>query len=199
MIPAEAFEPILTELRRRPLELNMCRNTAGEGRSQAFGVVNRRSCPPDYSRQCWSRPLLYKLLLEFGEKYVDVSFNAITLNQNYKAAPHYDKNNSGQSFLVAFGNFSGGQLEILEEGEDKGIYDIRNTPIKRDFSKLLHCVKDWEGERYSLVYYNFKHPRWEINLPPPSVREVDGKLRFFRGEEMIKDGLPHPLRGRKKS
>ena len=177
MIPAKAFDPILAELKRRPLEVNKYRKTAGDGRSQAFGIVGRRSLPPDYSRLCWNRPLLYKLLLDFAKEYVDIPFTSITVNQNYRAAPHYDKNNSGNSFLVAFGDFTGGEL-VLEEGERKGEYDIRHNPIKDDFSKVLHSVNGFEGERFSLVFYTFVHPRWKIDLPPASVREVDGKLRF---------------------
>ena len=198
MIPEEDFRKILEEIRRRPILQNPDRLTAGAGRSQVFGVVGRRCLPPDYSRHSWLRPYLYKLLLEFGAKHCPFPFTSITVNQNYQAAPHRDKNNVGESFLVAFGDYSGGELEILE-GEKKGIYSIRHEPIVEDFSKVLHAVKPFKGERVSLVYYTYKHPHreWNLSIPPPSIREVNGKLRFFRGEEMIKDGLPHPLKGRK--
>ena len=191
MIPSEAFQPILDELARRPLEINNYRNTAGSGRSQAFGLVGRRSLPPDYSRHCWKRPQLYKLLLDFGAKYVPFPFTSITVNQNYQAAPHRDKNNKGVSFLVACGEYEGGELEILE-GEKKGVYDIRHNPITEDFSKVLHAVRPFTGNRVSLVFYTYITT---IELPPPSIR--DGL--FYRGEECIRDGLPHPLKGRKKS
>jgi hypothetical protein len=195
--PNEVFQPILNELKRLPLEKNEYRLNSGSGRSQAFGIVNRRCLPPDYSRQCWKRAYLYKLLLEFGEKYVPIPFNAITVNQNYQASPHYDKNNVGQSFLIAFGDYEGGELEI-HEGPRKGIHDLRHKPMLDDFSKILHSVKEFKGERYSLVYYTFQHPSYIVNVPPPSVREVDGKWRFFRGEELCK-GLDHPLKGTKHS
>ena len=197
-IPTDAFASILEELKQRPLDVNHYRGNAGDGRSQAFGVVNKRCQPPDYSRQCWLRPYLYKLLLDFGETYVDLSFNAITLNQGYKAEPHYDKHNRGDSFLVAFGDYTGGELEI-HEGPLKGLHDIRNKPIKADFSKILHSVRPFQGNRCSLVYYNFWMPNLKP-LPAPSVREEKGKYYFYRGDEKIttKTGLEHPLRGRKK-
>jgi hypothetical protein len=193
MIPSTAFDELLKELREKPLTKNNYRTTAGKGMTQAFGVVNKRCQPPDYSRQCWLRPKLYKLLLDFAKEYVHIPFNAITVNCNYQAAPHYDKNNSGLSLLVAFGDYEGGELEIHEEGEKKGKYNIRHTPLIEDFSKLLHSVKDFQGERYSLVFYQFEHKRWKVNLPPPSVKEVEGKLVFFRGDEECY-GLPHPLK-----
>lgn len=197
-IPSEAFEDIISELQRQPLAVNHYRELAGSGRSQTFGVVGRRCLPPDYSRQCWVRPKLYFHLLQFGEKYVDISWNAITLNQNYKAGKHYDKNNRGDSFLVAFGNYQGGGLRIWE-GDLSGSYDIRHKPIITDFSKVLHSVEDFEGERYSLVYYWFENNR-SRELPGNSVKVEDGKYVFYRGNKPItkKSGLPHPLRGRKK-
>ena len=202
-IPEAAFAQILEELERRPLAVNKYRNTAGIGKSQAFGVVGRRCLPPDYSRQCWLRPRLYQLLLEFGERWVrptGVNFTSITVNQNYAAASHRDKNNDGDSFLVGFGNYQGGDLTI-EEGSLKGNWSIRFNPIVTDFSKVYHCVREgWTGDRYSLVFYRYSNPKWELAqpLPPPSVREIEtGKLCFFRGEEVC-FGLPHPLRGFKR-
>ena len=199
-IPSEAFDEILKELSRQPLQMNKYRKKVGDGRSQAFGVVGRRCLPPDYSRQCWRRPYLYKLLLDFGNKYVNLPWNAITVNQNYKAGPHYDRHNVGDSFLVAFGDYKGGEL-IIHEGPKAGTWDIRHTAIQDNFSKCLHEVKDFEGNRVSLVYYNYKVPETsdKPSLPPPAVKQEEGKWVFYRGSEAIKTGLPHPLAGRTKT
>lgn len=199
MIPPEAFQEILEELETHPLQTNEYRNKAGSGRSQTFGIVGRRSLPPDYSRQNWLRPKLYHHLLEFAQKYVDLSWNAITVNQNYQADKHYDKNNKGDSFLVAFGDFTGGRLQI-HEGPLSGAHDIRHNPIKADFSKILHSVEGFEGNRYSLVFYWFENSR-SVPLPSNSVKKEGDKYFFYRGEEKItrKNGLPHPLRNRKKT
>lgn len=202
-IPSEEFNLILQELQRQPIEENKYRNKAGSGRSQCFGIVNKRSVPDDYSRQNWLRPYLYKLLLDYGNKWVDISFNSITVNMNYQAAPHKDKTNCGESYLVAFGDYTGGELEILE-GEKKGIYNINCNPIKADFSKVLHQVLPFTGTRISLVYYTHHTIKKYKNPPPPlppfSLREEEGKWYFYRGDERItrKNGLPHPLRNRKK-
>ena len=191
---------IRDELKRRPLYENRYRKRTGDGISQAFGVVGRRSLAPDYSRWCWKRPYLYKLLMDFGEKYVEIPWNAITVNMNYAAGPHYDKNNVGNSFLVAFGDYTGGELKI-HEGEHEGLWDICEKPIILDFSHTLHSVEPFSGERFSLVFYQYDLSWYgeQVVLPPPSVRLVDHTFRFFRGEEMIEEGLPHPLRGRKRT
>lgn len=198
-IPTAAFQPIIDELVRRPLETNKYRLKSGDGKSQAFGLVNRRSLPADYSRLCWQRPYLYKLLLDFAEKYVSIPFTSITVNQNYKARAHKDKGNIGQSFLVAFGTFTGGNLKI-HEGDLSGSHDVR-TPLITDFSKVLHEVEPFEGDRYSLVFYTLEPRNFEgyVTPPPPSVVQVGNKYLFKRGDEIIKGGLPHPLKGRKLS
>lgn len=197
-IPEEAFSLLVEEIRRQPLELNRYRKKSGSGRSVAFGVVSKRSMPPDYSRQCWRRPYLYKLLLDFAEKHVTIPWNAITVNQNYQSLPHYDRHNVGDSYLVAFGEYQGGCLRI-HEGDKEGIWDIRHKPIIHNFSQALHSVESFIGERYSLVFYQYQDARWQVNVPPASVVEIDGKWTFRRGEELIprNGGLPHPLRGRK--
>ena len=189
--PAE-FQMIINELKRQSLPVNNYRNKSGSGRSQAFGVVGRRCLPPDYSRLSWQRTYLYKLLLDFGAKHVPIPFTSITVNQNYKAAPHRDKGNVGTSYLIAFGDYTGGELEI-HEGPLKGLHDVR-TPLITDFSKIEHSVKDFTGNRYSLVFYTAKKSE---GLPVPTVEQIHGKWVFKRGGEII-TGLEHPLRGRKK-
>jgi hypothetical protein len=195
VIPAEAFAEIVAELERRPLYKNVERETAGEGKSQAFGIVNRRRVPPDYSRNCWIRPYLYKLLLDFAQKYVDIPYNGIMLNQNYQAAKHRDKGNVGISYLVAFGDYTDGKL-IVYEGEHKGTHDIQYKPIKLDFSKNYHAVEPFQGDRYSLVFYTLKKPV-PPTVPEPSVEQIDGKWVFKRGTEVCTQLLDHPHIGHK--
>jgi len=198
-IPPEAFSALEQELVTRPLAVNMYRKTAGVGRSQTFGVVNRRCLPADYSRLCWMRPLLYKLLLEFGAKYISIPFTSITVNDCFRAAPHRDKGNVGDSVVVAFGDYQGGGLR-MHEGVLEGVYDIKHAGIQADFSKITHSVEPFEGRRFSLVFYTASDKFGSaIALPPPSVALApqNGKLVFKRGDEIC-TGLAHPLKGKKK-
>lgn len=205
MISPEAFAEIEAELKKSPIPVNHYRKTGGEGRSQAFGPVNRRCLAPDYSRLCWLRPYLYKLLLDFGDKYVKIPWTSITVNINYKIARHKDKNNIGESYLVAFGDFEGGGDLLLEMKEgDPVVHNIKYQPIVENFSQYYHAVNEWKtGTRYSLVYYTLSpsSPKWSLSVPAPSVRSEGKKWYFYRGEEKILPavGLPHPLRGQKHS
>jgi hypothetical protein len=131
--------------------------------------------------------------LDYGREHVNIPFTSITVNQNYKADPHRDKGNVGQSYLVSFGDYTGGELEI-HEGPLAGLHDVRQS-IVADFTKILHSVRVFEGSRYSLVYYTCKK---SDGLPEASVEFIDGKWVFLRGGVVCK-GLPHPLAGRVKS
>ena len=197
-IPPEAFWAIQKELERQPLHCNKYRVKAGTGRSQAFGLVNRRCLAPDYSRTCWKRPYLYGLLLEFADKYVKIPWNAITVNQNYQAMKHKDKGNVGESLVVAFGDYEGGELAIYNDGE-KELVDVRHKPIVRNFSETWHSVEPFTGNRYSLVFYVLNSKGIDLSqIPPPSVVFENGKWWFKRGDKIIRDGLDHPLKGRTK-
>lgn len=199
MIPESAFNELLCELINHPIPNNTERTTAGIGRSQTFGVVNRRMTAPDYSRLCWNRPYLYKLLLDFAERYVNIPWNAITVNDCYIAKPHRDKGNVGQSLLVAFGPYTSGALKV-HEGPAAGLYNVRHNPLVLDFSQYLHSVESFEGRRFSLVFYKVKSRKGSNpdDLPKPRVVREFEEWIFYRGDERIdkKIGLPHPLKGK---
>lgn len=200
MIPTSAFKEITEELESRPIANNKYRLKSGEGRSQCFGLTNRRSLSVDYSRQGWLRPKLLYHLQEFAKQYVDIPWTSVTVNQNYRCLPHRDKGNQGISYLIAFGEFSGGELQVLE-GDLSGNHNINCNPIKTDFSKVLHSVKEFTGDRYSLVFYTLKSTRMPLEpLPKGEAVFENGKYVFKRGDKIItaKEGLAHPLRGRKK-
>jgi hypothetical protein len=199
-IHQDAFKEILEELEARPIAVNKYRDIAGAGRSQTFGLVNKRCQPVDYSRQCWVRPKLYYHLQQFAAKYVDISWTSITVNQNYRCSPHRDKGNYDESFLVAFGSYTGGDL-LIHEGDLSGSHDIYCKPFKTDFSKVLHSVDHFTGNRYSLVFYKLKATKMPKEpLPDGKVVIENGKYVFKRGDKIItvKDGLDHPLKGRTK-
>ena len=207
-VPPEAFEDIIRELERRPLPVNKYRLKAGEGRSSAYGIVNRRCLPPDMSRECWTRPELYNLLCKFADNYCPISdWTSITVNQNYAADPHRDKGNHGLSYLVAFGDYRGGEL-VIHEGDCSGSYNIQHQPILFNGSELLHSVRPFEGHRYSLVIY--RAGRGEeatlVNIRRQYAAMKDPethKMRLFKkdcnGDYYPAPRLSHPLKGRVKS
>ena len=187
------LDKIEADLVKHPIEINYQRALAGTGRSQAFGIVNRRFLKSDYSRNCWNRPYLFKLLLQFGKRFVkEIEWNSITVNQNYQCMPHKDQNNCGESVVIAFGDYKNGKLKIME-GDRKGVYDVNRKKFKCDFTQVLHCVLPFSGDRYSLVYYQTPTKTRAV----PTVRKINGEYVFFRGKSTAR--LYHPAKAYWKS
>ena len=148
------FTAILAELQRKRLPNNFDRSVAGEGRSQAFGLIRRWSYRPWISRNTWMRPELWGALLEFAEKHVTVPWDAIQVNDNYASQPHRDKGNQGDSYIVGFGDYSGGALNV--EGTS---YDIHHRGYTFCGAGRLHHTEPWSGQRYSLVFFQIVWPK----------------------------------------
>ena len=193
------FSAIIAELKRKPLDVNKYRLKVGQGRSQCFGIVGKRCMPPNISRQSWRNPYLHHLLMEFAKKHINIPFTSIQVNQDMTCAPHKDKGNVGISAIVAFGDYTGGELVV--EGVK---HDIKNKIFLFDGSQKEHYTAPFTGERYSIVYHTIApQERWGWVVPAITDYEavlhegvwkmkrlMDGKL--FWG---TKNGLPHPLLG----
>ena len=194
-------------LKVKNLAMNRYRTKVGDGRSQCFGIVRKRSMAPDLSRQSWLNPYLHHLLMEFGRQHVPVPFTSVQVNQNYKCAEHKDTHNVGKSYIVGFGDYQGGELVLDLSGQKKEV-DIRYRPILFNGSEIPHSTKDFTGNRYTLVYHTVEAP-----AKFPAVHSLehyeavakDGEYVIavrYPGEETSylgpKKGLPHPLLGKKK-
>jgi len=198
-----AFKDLREHLNDHTIQMNKYRKGVGDGRSQCFGIVRKRSLPPDLSRCSWNDPKLHYLLMKFAREYVPIPFTSIQVNDSYKCAAHKDKHNVGESYIVAFGSYEGGELVI--EGKE---YNIRHRPILFDGSKLEHSTKEFKGRRWSIVYHTQE-------APPrfPAVRKLSDYEAVFRDGQYViawyrdglsteylykKNGLDHPLKGRTK-
>jgi hypothetical protein len=197
------IEEIQEYLTTHNLGTNKYRVKVGEGVSQCLGIVSKRSQAADLSRQSWLHPKLHHLLIQFGEKYVKpyISYTSVQVNVNYPCKPHKDISNVGNSYIVAFGEYSGGQLCI----EDAN-YNIERRGLLFNGSEHLHWTRDWTGHRISLVYHTLK-PRFPMikQLSDYTAVQIDGiwKIRYLddNGEPdyLYKGkGLLHPLLGRTK-
>ena len=101
-------------------------------------------------------------------------YTSICLNVNYAAALHVDKYNEGHSWLVAGGDYIGGELFYMDAGGSiscKASLEIKGLNIKQDqevMGVLLdpkrswiemdgavpHAVRDYTGYRVSIVFFS---------------------------------------------
>ena len=194
-------------LKKKTLHVNRYRTQVGDGRSQCFGMVRKRSLPPDLSRQSWLYPYLHHLLIEFGRLHVPIPFTSIQVNQNYKCAEHKDKHNQGLSYIVGFGDYQGGDL-ILDLSGVKTNFNIKYKPLLFNGAEILHSTQDFTGNRFTVVYHTLVAPEKfpaVHRLEQYESAVVDGEYMIavrYDGQEVFylgpKKGLPHPLKGRKK-
>jgi len=202
-----AFQPLIDHLMKTNIPINKYRKSAGIGRSQCFGMVRKRSMAPDLSRCSWIDPRLHYLLMKFAVNLPsDFTFTSVQINDSYACEAHFDKHNVGNSYIVAFGPYTGGEL-VLKNPTDKE-YNIRHRPLLFDGSAIEHYTKEFTGRRWSIVYHTLVAP-----AKFPMIRKLDDYEAVYRdgswviawrrdGESTVylskKNGLPHPLRGRKK-
>ena len=157
----EDFADILTLLQTKALPVNYDRMRSGPGKSQAFGVIRRWSYRPWLSRNTWMLPELWAALQAFAAQHVSIPWDAVQVNDNYNSAPHKDKGNQGDSYIVGFGDYGGGALCV-----DETDYDIRHRGHLFRGAELTHWTRPWLGHRYSLVFFRIE---WPTKFPPYTV------------------------------
>jgi len=77
----------------------------------------------------------------------------VQINKNWWSPPHQDAGNVGESWIIGFGDYEGGNT-IVEYPEQHIEYNIKNKFIKFNGSKFVHWTTPFVGKRYSLVFYN---------------------------------------------
>lgn len=202
-VPEQDLAEILKYLETHNLGVNNFRTKVGKGVSQCFGIVGKRCTAPGLSRQSWLHPKLHKLLEEFGEKHVKqhTLYSSIQVNCNYPCNPHRDANNLGNSYIIGFGNYAGGELCVEEVDKN-----INYRGLLFDGSQNTHSTKPWIGNRYSLVYHTLApKERWGTieSLTNYEVVEHEGITKIRKksdGTLLWKGhGLIHPLSGKRVS
>lgn len=97
--------------------------------------------------------LSHLLCLFAAERFPDFKFSSIMVNSG-SSALHVDKGNCGPSLIIAVGNHTGGKLWQYPGTELK----VKNRLVECD-GRLPHITLPFEGERYSVVYFNMKGSR----------------------------------------
>ena len=89
--------------------------------------------------------------IHFGLKK---KFN-ILINKNNWFDIHKDKNNKQDiALLLGLGNYTGGELIThYDNKEIKKVYDIFFKPITFKNKTIYHSVKQYKGDRYSIITY----------------------------------------------
>jgi len=119
-------------------------------------------------------PKFTELLTRYmTQEHKEFAFSSIVVNINVESAPHVDKNNLGLSKIIAFGDYSGGQLWVHKDGgthphklqkfPQHHSYKAGHTYVGcklnvkkqwQDFDgNFLHFTMPFKGTRISIIYY----------------------------------------------
>jgi len=199
------FSDLLEHLSKNKLPVNKYRQKVGVGMSQCFGMVRKRSMAPDLSRCSWNDAKLHHLLMDFSKHlHINFSFSSIQVNANYSCRPHFDVHNEGNSYIVGFGDYIGGELVLKTPAGDTSI-DIKFKPLLFNGSLIEHYTKEWTGNRYTLVFHTIvSPPKFPMirSLSDYTAKSIDNNKWVIECRDGTilsrNNGLPHPLKGRKK-
>ena len=86
----------------------------------------------------------------------DFVYNGITINKNCVAKPHKDSNNLGNGMIVGVGDYTGGDLCVLDE-KNKTIYQHNIKYNFLEFNGGIHL--HWNtpllsGTKYTIIWFN---------------------------------------------
>ena len=178
-------EQVLTELMETKFPKCKSRSNVSDGDNYSFvlGEVNYRGqkslggATKGPSRHNEKHKQLFKLAKKLIKTYKpDFKYTTIQINKNLPCKPHVDKNNVGPSYIIALGDFTGGELCL--EGKE---FNIKNRFKKFDGTKG-HWTKPFKGERYSLIY--FTHT---FKPPNPKLRGIEvRKNGLYMNGELVK-------------
>ena len=98
---------------------------------------------------------LYRMLEELIWEYdPNFKFTSIQVNDNNLCSKHKDSYNIGVSYIIAVGNFDGGELRVWNEaGTEYEDVNIHNKFLSFNGSKRFHETLPFTGNRYSIIYY----------------------------------------------
>ena len=130
--------------------LGIVTSWAGKGENAGYRkMLSMKTREPKYNKLFRETKKLMRL------KDPSFKFTSIQYNKNHRAARHRDAKNTGISYIVGLGDYTGGELTIFDENEKNPVkHDLRNKFYTFDGSKYPHETCKFKGERYTLVFYS---------------------------------------------
>ena len=130
--------------------LGIVTSWAGKGsRSGYRKMLSMKTREPKYKKLFRETKKLMRL------KDPKFKFTSIQYNKNHRAARHRDAKNTGISYIVGLGDYTGGELLIFDENEKNPVkHDIKGKFNTFNGSIYPHETAPFKGERYTLVFYS---------------------------------------------
>ena len=98
-------------------------------------------------------PHMMRLFKKFiNSHYSSFKFTSVYVNKNTVCKQHLDSKNVGESLLVGFGKYTGGQTILYIDDKPKSFH-IKTNSLIFNGSEIPHKSEHFKGTRYSLVFF----------------------------------------------
>ena len=143
--------------------------STGHGRSCAFGFIRKRSYKPGVSTLNLKKPKVWKALKAFADS-TGFPYDSVQVNQDCVCGRHKDKHNTGDSYLVSFGDYTGGELVVEDE-----VYDCNKKPIVFNGAEREHWNNPLgqDSRKWSIVLFRTSIPVRFLKDFPEDWRTCD--------------------------
>lgn len=154
-IPKDALKPLydmLSKITIRLVAASKSRSGFGKHRSMTFGLTKYRYKGRGLQMSAATKQYhdVHQAIFEVGQSFCPHPFTSVHLNHNVSCPPHIDGNNNGESTIISFGDYTGGNLVI-----ENTIFNACLTPITFNGAELWHWnTDDLTGNKFSMVFFN---------------------------------------------
>ena len=206
---------VLGALRLWRFEKNVSReNVRREGvdwvYSDTFGLIKDRAdqklkaCQTGVGYESFQR-LLYRWARGRQLSHLrnhPLPYTTISVNKGFAAKLHRDTRNEGPSVALALGEFTGGGLRYWPGDSKRGdveslrgqpsiVFDMRSRPAVFD-GNCGHEVEDFQGERFSLVFFTVQGYEKADCAARRAVRAVSGNWPTAAALRRLHKQVPQP-------
>ena len=100
-------------------------------------------------------------LMQLASMYIkeydpNFKYTSIQFAKCMHTPKHKDKNNVGDSVIVAFGDYTGGGLIMYDEEGNEHIHDIYHKPLVFNANENYHRTEDFIGTRFTITFFKIK-------------------------------------------
>ena len=184
-VSVRLFDRLLSMLVYEHIPVNRERGNSGTGRSICFGLVGKRCAPIGTSRATAKRPGVWEELQKISTSLpVPEGWTSCVVNMDYSCLPHFDSGNVGNSCIVSFGSYTGGEL-VLDLSGGKMEVNTYLKPVVGDFSKTRHWTKPLSGLKFSLVYFKIDPERSKKGRKKQKAITEDEVMKYVDAEHMF--------------
>jgi hypothetical protein len=158
-------EAVLTELREWAVRYSTHPRERPTINAQVYMILRS---PAEFSKEHGTKARLAALKLQQNQKLWELAheamvqtdsvfaeqYTALAVTSNFTGSPHIDTQNIGPFYGLSLGDFNkgGGALCVELDPMTVAAVDTRNRLGKVD-GRYPHWVAPYEGERFSLIYY----------------------------------------------